>query len=36
MKIKFKAIILVCLALLNIEEVFSKGKTYEDIEDLVK
>jgi len=36
MKIKFKAIILVCLPLLNIEEVFSKGKTYEDIEDLVK
>ena len=36
MKIKFKVIMLTCLALLNIEEVFSKGKTYEDIEDLVK
>ena len=36
MKIKFKVIMLTCLALLNIEEVFSKGKTYEDIEDLMK
>ena len=31
MKIKFKVIMLACLALLKIEQVFSKGKTYEDL-----